>query len=172
MPVYNQHLRPTMSQLELFHVFALSNEPRGEQSLLFSAGSAIVVIERYRHVLLEARTWQAWDENIHGLAETFLIMLEDVDGEIILFSDSSMHRQRYAEGEHNVTITIPMFKPFPPNYYISVIQTAGYSPKLAFQYPSNTSSSLQNPPSRPLSWTSSLSLCQRCLIKNLRRSIL
>jgi pre-mRNA-splicing helicase BRR2 len=26
MSVYNQHLRPTMSQLELFRVFALSNE--------------------------------------------------------------------------------------------------------------------------------------------------
>jgi len=26
MTVYNQHLRPTMSQLELFRVFALSNE--------------------------------------------------------------------------------------------------------------------------------------------------
>jgi pre-mRNA-splicing helicase BRR2 len=48
-------------------------------------------------------------------------MVEDVDGEIILFSDSFVLRQRYAEDEHNVTITVPMFEPVPPNYYINVI---------------------------------------------------
>jgi pre-mRNA-splicing helicase BRR2 len=62
-----------------------------------------------------------WDEKIHGTAETFIIMVEDVDGEMILFSDSFVLRQRYAEDEHNVTITVPMFEPVPPNYYISVI---------------------------------------------------
>jgi pre-mRNA-splicing helicase BRR2 len=62
-----------------------------------------------------------WEDKIHGGAETFLIMVEDVDGEIILFHDSFVLRQRYAEDEHNVTLTVPMFEPVPPNYYISVI---------------------------------------------------
>ncbi|KAI0302834.1 Sec63-domain-containing protein [Multifurca ochricompacta] len=62
-----------------------------------------------------------WDEKIHGSAETFVIMVEDVDGEIVLFSDSFVLRQRYAEDEHNVTITVPMFDPVPPNYYITVV---------------------------------------------------
>ncbi|KAL5507360.1 BRR2 [Sanghuangporus vaninii] len=62
-----------------------------------------------------------WDEKIHGAAEQFVIMVEDVDGEIILFNDTFVLRQRYAEDEHNVTITVPMFEPVPPNYYISVI---------------------------------------------------
>jgi len=62
-----------------------------------------------------------WDEKIHGTAETFVITVEDVDGEMILFSDSFVLRQRYAEDEHNVTITAPMFEPVPPNYYINVI---------------------------------------------------
>ncbi|KAJ7741533.1 putative RNA helicase [Mycena maculata] len=62
-----------------------------------------------------------WEEKIHGGAETFLIMVEDVDGEIILFHDSFVLRQRYAEDEHNVTLTVPMSEPVPPNYYISVI---------------------------------------------------
>ncbi|KIK97275.1 hypothetical protein PAXRUDRAFT_825079 [Paxillus rubicundulus Ve08.2h10] len=62
-----------------------------------------------------------WDEKIHGTAETFFILVEDVDGEIILFHDSFVLRQRYAEDEHNVTITVPMFEPVPPNYYISVV---------------------------------------------------
>ncbi len=48
-------------------------------------------------------------------------MVEDVDGEIILFHDSFVLRQRYAEDEHNVTLTVPMFEPVPPNYYVSVV---------------------------------------------------
>jgi len=43
-----------------------------------------------------------WDEKIHGLAETFLILDEH-------------------NTQHNVTIPVPMFEPVPPNYYISVI---------------------------------------------------
>ncbi|TFK70690.1 Sec63-domain-containing protein [Pluteus cervinus] len=68
-----------------------------------------------------------WDEKHHGTAETFLILVEDVDGEIILFSDTFVLLQKYARSggrdgdEHNVTITVPMFEPVPPNYYISVI---------------------------------------------------
>jgi pre-mRNA-splicing helicase BRR2 len=64
-----------------------------------------------------------WDEKIHGTAETFLIMVtvEDVYREIILFHDSFVLRQKYAEDEHNVTLTVPLFEPVPPNYYISII---------------------------------------------------
>ncbi|KAJ7228289.1 Sec63 Brl domain-containing protein [Mycena pura] len=49
-----------------------------------------------------------WDEKIHG-AQTFLIMVDDVHGEI-----------RYAEDEHNMILTVPMFEPVLPNYYISM----------------------------------------------------
>ncbi|KIP11835.1 hypothetical protein PHLGIDRAFT_124513 [Phlebiopsis gigantea 11061_1 CR5-6] len=62
-----------------------------------------------------------WDEKIHGGAESFWILVEDVDGEIILFHDQFILRQRYAEDEHSVTLTVPMFEPVPPNYYISVV---------------------------------------------------
>ncbi|GBE89249.1 Pre-mRNA-splicing factor brr2 [Sparassis crispa] len=62
-----------------------------------------------------------WDEKIHGTAESFWILVEDVDGEIILFHDTFILRQRYAEDEHNVTLTVPMFEPVPPNYYISIV---------------------------------------------------
>jgi pre-mRNA-splicing helicase BRR2 len=48
-------------------------------------------------------------------------MVEDVDGEIILLHDPFVLRQRYAEDEHNVSLTDPMFEPVPPNYYISII---------------------------------------------------
>ncbi|KAH0839471.1 P-loop containing nucleoside triphosphate hydrolase protein [Lanmaoa asiatica] len=42
-----------------------------------------------------------WEEKIHGGAETFFILIEDVDGEIVLFHDTFVLRQRYAEDEHN-----------------------------------------------------------------------
>lgn len=64
-----------------------------------------------------------WDPEVHSGAETFWIMVEDVDGEVILFHDTFILRQRYAEDEHNVTLTVPMFEPVPPNYYISVVST-------------------------------------------------
>ena len=62
-----------------------------------------------------------WDEKIHGNAESFWLIVEDVDGEIILFHDTFILRQRYAEDEHNLTLTVPMFEHVPPNYYISLI---------------------------------------------------
>ena len=62
-----------------------------------------------------------WDEKIHGTSESFWIPVEDVDGEVILFHDTFILRQRYAEDEHYVTLTVPMFEPVPPNYYISII---------------------------------------------------
>ena len=61
---------------------------------------------------------------MHGGAELFWILVEDVDGEIVLFHDQFTLRQRYAESkenEHNVTLTVPMFEPVPPNYYVSIV---------------------------------------------------
>jgi pre-mRNA-splicing helicase BRR2 len=62
-----------------------------------------------------------WDEKNHGTPETFLIMVENVDGEIILFHNSFVLHQQSAEDEHNITLPVPTFEPVPPNYYISVI---------------------------------------------------
>ncbi|KZV62423.1 Sec63-domain-containing protein [Peniophora sp. CONT] len=62
-----------------------------------------------------------WSPREHGNAQTFHVLVEDVDGEIVLFADTSVLRERYAEDEHTMTITVPMFEPVPPNYYVSVI---------------------------------------------------
>ena len=62
-----------------------------------------------------------WDTKIHGGAQSFHIIVEDVDGEIVLFHDTFILRERYAEEEHTVTFTVPITEPTPPNYYISVI---------------------------------------------------
>lgn len=62
-----------------------------------------------------------WDERVHGTAEAFWVMVEDVDGELILYCDQFILRQRYAQDEHFVSFYVPMIDPLPPNYFISII---------------------------------------------------
>ncbi|KAL1882717.1 hypothetical protein VTK73DRAFT_1237 [Phialemonium thermophilum] len=65
-----------------------------------------------------------WDDDIHGLAEIFWIIVEDCDGEDILFHDQFLLRKDYVESESNehiVEFTVPITDPMPPNYFISVV---------------------------------------------------
>jgi pre-mRNA-splicing helicase BRR2 len=65
-----------------------------------------------------------WDDDVHGLAESFWILVEDCDGEDILFHDQFILRKDYAESESNehiIEFTVPITEPMPPNYFISVI---------------------------------------------------
>lgn len=68
-----------------------------------------------------------WDEKVHGTVEAFWILVEDVDGEIILFHDQFLLRQRYAEPKNGVpqdsyiSFTVPMLDPLPPNYFVTVL---------------------------------------------------
>ncbi|KAJ9115096.1 hypothetical protein QFC22_005424 [Naganishia vaughanmartiniae] len=62
-----------------------------------------------------------WDERQHDNSQLFWIMVEDVDGEHILYHDAFSLRQRYAEEEHTVTLTVPIADPLPPNYYITIV---------------------------------------------------
>jgi pre-mRNA-splicing helicase BRR2 len=65
-----------------------------------------------------------WDESIHGNAQDFWILVEDCDGEEILFHDQFLLRRDYAEAEmneHLVEFTVPITEPMPPNYFISLV---------------------------------------------------
>ncbi|KAI0125930.1 Sec63 Brl domain-containing protein [Xylariales sp. AK1849] len=65
-----------------------------------------------------------WDDALHGTAESFWIMVEDCDGEDILFYDTFLLRKDYAiseSNEHLVDFTVPITDPMPPNYFISVV---------------------------------------------------
>ncbi|KAI5838977.1 putative pre-mRNA splicing helicase [Morchella snyderi] len=65
-----------------------------------------------------------WDVEYHGQAESFWILVEDCDGEDILFHDQFILRRQYAESENNehlVEFTVPMTEPMPPNYFITVV---------------------------------------------------
>ncbi len=65
-----------------------------------------------------------WDDAVHGTSESFWIIVEDCDGEDILYQDQFLLRKEYAEAEskeHLVEFTVPITDPMPPNYFISVI---------------------------------------------------
>lgn len=65
-----------------------------------------------------------WDETVHGTAESFWILVEDCDGEEILFHDTFLLRQDYATSEmneHLVEFTVPITEPMPPNYFITLL---------------------------------------------------
>ncbi|KAL1837430.1 hypothetical protein VTJ49DRAFT_3782 [Mycothermus thermophilus] len=65
-----------------------------------------------------------WDVDVHGLSESFWIVVEDCDGEDILFHDQFILRREHAEAESNehvVDFAVPITEPMPPNYFISVI---------------------------------------------------
>lgn len=65
-----------------------------------------------------------WHDELHGLSESFWILIEDCDGEEILFHDQFLLRKQYAraqENEHVVELTVPIAEPMPPNYFITVL---------------------------------------------------
>ena len=65
-----------------------------------------------------------WDDALHGTAQDFWILVEDCDGEDILFHDQLVLRKIYAQAEmneHLVDFTVPITEPMPPNYFITLI---------------------------------------------------
>lgn len=65
-----------------------------------------------------------WDDALHGTAENFWILVEDCDGEEVLFHDQFVLRREFATSEmneHLVDFTVPITEPVPPNYFISLI---------------------------------------------------
>ncbi|KAI9813084.1 MAG: DEIH-box ATPase [Pycnora praestabilis] len=65
-----------------------------------------------------------WDDALHGGAENFWIIVEDCDGEDILFHDQFLLRKGYAQSEtneHLVEFTVSITEPMPPNYFITLV---------------------------------------------------
>jgi pre-mRNA-splicing helicase BRR2 len=62
-----------------------------------------------------------YDSSVHGGAEMFWVLVEDVDSEVILYHDTFVLRSRYANAEHTMSFTVPLYEPLPPNYFISIV---------------------------------------------------
>lgn len=80
-----------------------------------------------------------WDTGLHGTSEAFWILVEDCDGEQILFHDTFILRKDYIEGDvsdHLVELTVPIDDPMPPNYFITILSDRwmGSETKLAVSF--------------------------------------
>eukprot|EP00755_Sulcionema_specki_P005502 Sspe_Gene.4860::Locus_1611_Transcript_1_1_Confidence_1.000_Length_6620::g.4860::m.4860/K12854/SNRNP200, BRR2; pre-mRNA-splicing helicase BRR2 len=62
-----------------------------------------------------------FDRKVHGASETFLIIVEDPDGEQILHWEPFVLKEKYAREEHFVYFHVPLFEPLPPQYFIRVV---------------------------------------------------
>jgi pre-mRNA-splicing helicase BRR2 len=65
-----------------------------------------------------------WDDALHGTAESFWVIIEDCDGEEILFHDQFILRREFAQGEvtdHIMEFTVPISDPIPPHYFLQII---------------------------------------------------
>lgn len=61
-----------------------------------------------------------FEEKYHGNGEGFWIFVEDVDQEFILHSEFFLLKKAFAQEEHIVAFTIPLFEPLHPQYFIRV----------------------------------------------------
>jgi pre-mRNA-splicing helicase BRR2 len=62
-----------------------------------------------------------FDPTVHDANLLFWILVEDVNGELILHSEPFILRSQNAMDEHLVNFTVPMLDPMPPQYFIKVI---------------------------------------------------
>jgi pre-mRNA-splicing helicase BRR2 len=58
---------------------------------------------------------------VHGTAEPFHVLVEDVDQEHILHSELWLLKAKFAEDDHSLTFTIPIHDPLPPQYFVRVV---------------------------------------------------
>ncbi|UPQ98040.1 pre-mRNA splicing helicase BRR2 [Chloropicon primus] len=63
----------------------------------------------------------AWEDSSHGFVESFWIIVEDSDSEMILHSETFLLRKGMSNVEHSVSFTIMMTDPIPPQYFVRVI---------------------------------------------------
>lgn len=62
-----------------------------------------------------------WDAKIHHSTEQFLLLVEDTNGEKILYSDTFLVKRNYVNEEHLLDFTVSIDSPLPPNYFVTLI---------------------------------------------------
>ncbi|ODV96691.1 hypothetical protein PACTADRAFT_48513 [Pachysolen tannophilus NRRL Y-2460] len=88
---------------------------------LTMAATAQPITPSLLRVELEVLPEWDWNVEIHGYAESFLLLVEDCNGENILFNDTFLVRKNYINQEHVLEFTVPILEPLQPNYFISLI---------------------------------------------------
>ena len=62
-----------------------------------------------------------WDKDVHGFAEAFWIIVEDCDGESVLYHEHFVLKMQFVEEDSHVSFTVPISEPLPPQYFVRVI---------------------------------------------------
>uniref|UniRef100_A0A7S4W4W0 RNA helicase n=1 Tax=Ditylum brightwellii TaxID=49249 RepID=A0A7S4W4W0_9STRA len=62
-----------------------------------------------------------FDVKVHGYVQLFHLIVEDVNGEVVLHHEMFALKNTSAEDEHTVIFTVPILDPLPPSYFIRVI---------------------------------------------------
>ena len=60
-------------------------------------------------------------EKYHGSSIGWWVLVEDVDSELLLHHEYFILKKKFAEEEHTISFTIPLFEPLPPQYFIRVV---------------------------------------------------
>jgi pre-mRNA-splicing helicase BRR2 len=60
-------------------------------------------------------------EKYHGSSIGWWVLIEDVDSELLLHHEYFILKKKFAEEPHNISFTIPLFEPLPPQYFIRVV---------------------------------------------------
>ncbi|ESO10442.1 hypothetical protein HELRODRAFT_183600 [Helobdella robusta] len=59
-----------------------------------------------------------WDDKVHDQSEAFWIIVEDVDGQLILHHEYFLLKAKFCTDEHLIKFFVPVFEPLPPQYFI------------------------------------------------------
>ncbi|CDR46896.1 CYFA0S26e01288g1_1 [Cyberlindnera fabianii] len=62
-----------------------------------------------------------WDATIHNNTEQFLLLVEDTNGEKILYADTFLVQRNYVNTEHLLDFTVPITVPLQPNYFVTLV---------------------------------------------------
>lgn len=62
-----------------------------------------------------------YNPSIHGSSQGFHILIEDGDGESILYYQYWLLKEKYAEETQHIHFTVPLFEPLPPQYFLRII---------------------------------------------------
>ena len=69
-----------------------------------------------------------WDEKVHGYVEPFWVLVEDSDSEQLLHVEYFLLKKAFAEDDHQITFTVPIQEPLPPQYFVKVCWNPSYCP--------------------------------------------
>lgn len=72
-------------------------------------------------VHLDVIPFWKWDSAIHGYTESFTLLVEDCDGEKILYKDQLSIKKMYINKPHFLDFTVPIVDNEQPNYFVSLV---------------------------------------------------